>query len=62
MKMFKTLGILVAFYTIYATYTGKVYIKSGAAGRLVSRDDSPEYFWVVIIIYTGLSIALITAL
>jgi hypothetical protein len=57
--MFKTLGIFVAFYTIYAAYTGEVYVKSDATGRTVSRDDSPEYFWVVIAIYTGLSAALI---
>ena len=57
--MFKMLGILVGLYTLYAAMNGKVYAKSGAWGRTVSRVDSPEYFWVVIAIYAGLSVALI---
>ena len=57
--MFKMLGILVGLYTLYAAMNGKVYAKSGAWGRTVSRVDSQEYFWVVIAIYAGLSVALI---
>ena len=57
--MFKMLGVLVGLYTLYAAMNGKVYAKSGAWGRTVSRVDSPEYFWVVIAIYAGLSVALI---
>jgi len=57
--MFKMLGVLVGLYTLYAAMNGKVYAKSGAWGRSVSRVDSPEYFWVVIAIYAGLSVALI---
>lgn len=57
--MFKTLGALVALYTIYAATKGEVYAKSGAWGRTVTRADSPEYFWVVIAIYATLSLALI---
>jgi len=58
--MFKVLGILVALYTFYAAFTGKVYAKSGPGGRLISRTDTPKYFWIVIAIYLGLSIALMT--
>lgn len=58
--MFKILGILVGLYTLYAAITGEVYEKSGAGGRTVSKADSPEYFWVVVVIYAGLSVALIT--
>ena len=57
--MFKFLGVLVALYTLYAIVTGSVYAKSGPGGRTVSRQDSPEYFWVVITIYAGLSAALL---
>jgi hypothetical protein len=57
--MFKLLGVLVALYTVYAAVTGNVCAKSGPAGRTVSRQDSPEYFWVVIAIYAGLSAALL---
>ena len=60
MILFKALGILVALYTIYAVRRGEVYAKSGVRGRTVSRDDSPGYFWVVIMIYAGLSVALVT--
>ena len=56
--MFKVLGVLVALYTIYAVIRGDVYAKSGPGGRVVSRQESPEYFWVVIAIYAGLSVAL----
>jgi len=47
-------------YTLYATVTGGVYIKSGAWGRTASRAESPEYFWVVIAIYASLALALAT--
>ena len=58
--MFKMLGILLALYTLYAAFKGEVYAKSGAWGRTLSRDGSPEYFWLVIAIYAGLSVALLT--
>lgn len=58
--MFKMLGLLVGLYTLYATLKGEVYAKDGTSGRVVSRLESPEYFWVVIAIYAGLSLALIT--
>jgi hypothetical protein len=50
----------VGIYTAYAALTGSVYAKSGPGGRLVSREESPEYFWTVIAIYSGLSVALLT--
>lgn len=56
--MFKVLGVLVALYVVYAAIDGKVYTKSGPGGRTVFRQDSPEYFWVVILIYAGLGLAL----
>jgi hypothetical protein len=58
--MFRALGVLVCLYAIYAAMSGRVYAKSGAWGRTVSRRDSPEYFWVVVVIYAGVGIALIT--
>jgi len=57
--MFKALGVLVGLYTLYAAVTGSVYAKSGPGGRTVSRQESPEYFWIVIAIYAGLSAALL---
>ena len=57
--MFKILGILVGLYTIYSIVTGSVYAKSGPGGRTVDRQESPEYFWVVIAIYSCLTVALL---
>jgi hypothetical protein len=57
--MFKVLGVLLGLYTIYAVLTGAVYAKSGPGGRTVSKAESPEYFWLVIAIYAGLSAALV---
>jgi len=58
--MFKMLGLILGLYTLYAAVTGEVYAKSGAWGRTASRAESPEYFWVVISIYTSLALALAT--
>lgn len=58
--MFDALGIVVALYTAYAAATGEIYAKSGLFGRTVSREQSPGYFWVVVAIYAGLSVALIS--
>jgi hypothetical protein len=57
--MFRALGVLVALYAIYGAISGKVYAKSGISGRMVSRQVSPKYFWVLIAIHVGVSLALI---
>jgi hypothetical protein len=60
--MFKLLGILVAAYTLWAAFDGKVYAKTGGLrlGRIIAKEHEPRYFWIVIAIYGGLSIALLT--
>lgn len=60
--MFKLLGILVGCYTLWAAFDGKVYAKSGGlrGPRMIVRESEPRYFWVVIAIYGGLSVALLT--
>jgi hypothetical protein len=57
--MFKMLGILVLFYTFYGAHKGEIYAKSGVWGKTISKAESPNYFWSVIAIYTGLGLALI---
>ena len=57
--MFTVLGVLVALYTIYSIVAGTVYAKSGPGGSTVHRQESPEYFWIVIAIYACLSVALL---
>ena len=56
--LFKLLGILVGVYTVYAVARGEVFAKSGVWGRTVSREDSPQYFWTVIVIHAALAVAL----
>lgn len=58
MTAFQTLGALLGLYTLYAAICGKVYAKSGPWGRVVAREESPTYFWVVIAIYAGLALVL----
>ena len=58
--MFKALGVLVGLYTLYAALNGSVYAKSGPGGRRISRDEEPRDFWTVIVVYAGLSLALLT--
>ena len=59
--MFKALGVLVVLSTVYAASTGAVHAKSGPGGRVSSRDESLEYFWIMIAIHAGLSIALLSS-
>lgn len=58
--MFRLLAVLVGLYTLYAAIRGEVYAKSGARARTVSKAESPGYFWTVVAIYAGLSLALLT--
>lgn len=58
--MFKLLGLLVIAYALQAAYKGRVYAKAGPGGRHVDREESPEYFWMVIVCYLGLGVALLT--
>ena len=57
--MFKVIGALVALYVCYTIATGRVFARAGLSGRTVSREESPGYFWVVVVVYGLLSLALI---
>jgi hypothetical protein len=57
--MFKLLGIMLAIYTMLSAVRGEVYAKHRAWGRSIRRDEEAGYFWVVIGIYSGLSLALL---
>jgi hypothetical protein len=58
--LFKLIGMAVLLYTAYAAVSGRVYARSGPGGRVISRQRSPRYFWVVIAIYAALALALLT--
>lgn len=57
--VFELLGILLACYTAYAVWTGSVFAKQGPWGRSFLRDDEPFRYWSVIVVYIGLSLALV---
>jgi len=56
--LFKVLGVGVGLYAMYAVAVGHVYAKSGVSYQRIDRDGRPRYFWTVIGIYAGLSVAL----
>lgn len=58
--LFDMLGVCVGAYTAYAATTGRVFVRHRAWGRSVLRSDEPRYFWVCIVVYGLLSVALIT--
>lgn len=59
MLLFTFLGTLLIIYVIYSIARGEVYAKSRAWGKRIYREDTPREFWVVITIYTALSIFLL---
>jgi hypothetical protein len=58
--MFKALGLVVSLYSAWAVLDGRVYAKHRWGGRYIVRSEEPQYFWVVVAIYAGLSVALMT--
>lgn len=59
-SLFKLLGLLLALYTLLSVLRGEVYAKERAWGRTFRRAEEPGWFWSIIVIYSGLSIALLT--
>jgi hypothetical protein len=57
--MFEMLGILLACYTVFALWRGAVFARQGPWGRLFERADEPFHYWSAIVIYAGLSLALV---
>jgi hypothetical protein len=58
MSLFKLLGVLLAAYIALSLHRGEVYAKSGIWGRTYRRDDDAKNFWITIIVYILLSLAL----
>jgi hypothetical protein len=58
--MFDLLGGLVAAYVVYALFEGSVLAKRGPWGERIERAVEPHRYWVVITIYAGLAVALVT--
>lgn len=60
MMIFKAFGLVFLVYAIWASVTGVVWAKGGTRSRRIVREESPVYFWVIIVIYAGMSAALMT--
>lgn len=60
MTFFQLLAIPVALYALYAALAGEVFAKAGTWGKSISRADSPVEFWMTIVIYGGLAVAMAT--
>jgi hypothetical protein len=57
MGAFQGVGVLIFLYTLYSVFIGEVYAKDKASGRTVRKSDEPGYYWIIIVIYFGLSFA-----
>ena len=59
MPIWDALGLLVAAYTAYAAFSGRVYVRHRAWSRKIRREEETRYFWVVIGCYALLATALV---
>ncbi len=60
MPAFKLLGFMVFAYTVYAIIQGRIYARSGLGGKLIDKNETPDSFWLTVVVYFILSIALCT--
>lgn len=56
---FVLLGVCLGIYTVYATFAGTVYARSGPGGRRIARAEEPWRYWSTIVVYVGLTAALL---
>lgn len=59
MSLFDLLGVALAIYTALSVARGHVFARAGLWGRSVMRTEEPQQFWMIIVVYAGLSLALI---
>ena len=58
--MLKILGLIVGIYTLISVISGAVNTRGGFKGRRIFRKRDPQYFWIVIMIYASVSVALLS--
>jgi hypothetical protein len=58
--LFQIVALPVALYTLYAVIAGEVFAKAGVWGKTITRDDQPVEYWMTIVIYAALALALAT--
>jgi len=57
---FKFVGALLALYIVQCLSSGSVKVRAGWGSRVYERDSSPGQFWMAIVIYGLLCVALVT--
>lgn len=58
--MLKLLGLVVGIYTLISVISGAVHTRGGFKGRRIFRKRESQYFWIVIMIYASVSVALLS--
>ena len=54
------MGALRALYIVQCLSSGSVKVRAGWGSRVYERDSSPGQFWMAIVIYGLLCVALVT--
>ena len=57
---FKLVGALLALYVVQCIARGSVKVRAGWGSRVYERDSAPGQFWMAIVIYGLLCVALVT--
>jgi hypothetical protein len=58
-ETFRLLGVLLGLYVAYGVANGEVYARSGVWGRTFRRDEDSWSYWSTIVVYCGLTLALL---
>ena len=58
--MWQGIGVLVGLYTLFSVLRGEVHARSGMHMETIYRQQKPGAFWMMIVIYGGLTVALFT--
>ena len=56
---FRILGVLLACYVVQALMSGSVYARSRWWGRTLERASNPFGYWMAIVCYALLALALV---
>jgi hypothetical protein len=56
---FKFVGVLLALYIVQCLSSGSVKVRAGWGSRVYGRDSAPGQFWMAIVIYGLLCVALV---
>ena len=60
MNMWQGIGVLVGLYTLISVLRGEVHGKRGVSMETIYRQHAPGQFWLTIVIYGALTVALFT--